>query len=172
MIRTSSAQESRSPGEKRTTILRPGAFASNAGAWAWAVKAGRPVSLPYPGAHNDPVHEHDVAEAARAVLLEPRHRGGLFTLTGPRSLTFAQQVDQLAAVLGRPIAVDHVTRDAWKRETAAYVPGPYADALLDWWEAHDGRPAALTTAVEELTGHPARPFTAWAADHIADFREA
>ncbi|WKK24380.1 hypothetical protein QZH56_01575 [Streptomyces olivoreticuli] len=40
-----------------TTILRPGSFASNAGAWAWPIKAGRPVSLPFPGAHNDPIHE-------------------------------------------------------------------------------------------------------------------
>lgn len=152
-----------------TTILRPGSFASNAGAWAWPIKAGRPVSLPFPGAHNDPIHEKDVAEAAHAAVTNPRHRGGRYTLTGPESMTFAQQIDQLTTVTGRPITINHVTREDWKQEMADYIPAPYADALLNWWESNDGKPVTLTHTVEHLTGHPARPFTTWATDHIADF---
>ncbi|GGV30221.1 SDR family oxidoreductase [Streptomyces spectabilis] len=152
-----------------TTILRPGSFASNAGAWAWPIKAGRPVSLPYPHAHNDAIHEHDVAEAAYAAVTDPRHRGGRFTLTGPDSLTFAGQIEQLAAAIGRPIPVHRASREEWKREMADHIPAVYADALLNWWESHDGRPVPLTDAVEHLTGHPARPFTTWAADHATEF---
>ncbi|KUF18945.1 SDR family oxidoreductase [Streptomyces silvensis] len=152
-----------------TTILRPGSFASNAAVWAWPVKAGRPVSLPFPGAHSDPVHERDIAEAAFAVLTDPRHRGGCFTLTGPESLTFTEQIDQLAEVVATAITVKHVTRAEWKREMADYIPGAYADALLDWWESHDGKPVTTTRTVESLTGGPARPFSVWAADHAADF---
>ncbi|MCP2257667.1 Uncharacterized conserved protein YbjT, contains NAD(P)-binding and DUF2867 domains [Streptoalloteichus tenebrarius] len=152
-----------------TTILRPGSFASNAGAWAWPIKAGQPVNLPYPGAHSDPIHELDIAEVACAVLTDPRHRGEQLTLTGPESLTFAQQIDQLATVLGHSIAVNHVSREQWKREMAPYIPGHYADALLNWWEAHDGVPVDLTNVVEDVTGHPARPFSTWATDHAADF---
>ncbi|MEU5278771.1 NAD(P)H-binding protein [Streptomyces asoensis] len=152
-----------------TTLLRPGSFASNASSWAWSVKAGRPISLPFPGAHTDPLHEKDLAEAAHAVLTDPRHRGGRFTLTGPESLTFAEQIDRLAAVTGRAIATRHVGAREWKEEMAEYVPPVYADALLAWWEAADGRPAPLTRTVEELTGHPARPFTAWATDHAGEF---
>ncbi len=152
-----------------TTILRPGAFAANAASWARPIGAGQPISLPYPGAHSDPLHEKDVAEAAHAVLTDPRHRGGHYTLSGPESLTFAQQIDLLAAALGRPITVRRVTRAQWKEEMADYLPGPYADALLNWWESNDSKPVPLTEAVAELTGHPARPFTAWAADHLADF---
>ncbi|WP_405967107.1 NAD(P)H-binding protein [Streptomyces sp. NBC_00015] len=152
-----------------TTLLRPGSFASNAASWAWPVRAGRPVSLPFPGAHTDPLHERDLAEAAHAVLTDPRHRGGRFTLTGPESLTFAEQIDRLGAVTGRAIAVQHVTAEEWKKETDGHIPAVYADALLAWWESTDGRPVALTRTVEELTGHPARPFTVWATDHVADF---
>ncbi|GHC60259.1 NAD(P)H-binding protein [Streptomyces flavofungini] len=152
-----------------TTILRPGSFASNAGAWAWPIKAGRPVSLPFPDAHNDPIHERDVAEAARAVLSQPRHHGGRFTLSGPESLSFSEQIDRLAAVTGSPATIKQVTRDEWKREMADYIPAGYADALLNWWESNDGKPVALTSTVEKLTGSPARPFTTWAADHVADF---
>jgi uncharacterized protein YbjT (DUF2867 family) len=152
-----------------TTVLRPGSFASNAAAWAWPIRAGRPVNLPFPGAHTDPIHEKDVAEAAHAVLTDPRHRGNRYTLTGPESLTFAEQIDRLAAALGRPVTIGHVSRDEWKREMADYMPGHYADALLNWWESTDGKPVPLTGTVEELTGHPARPFSIWAADHARDF---
>jgi uncharacterized protein YbjT (DUF2867 family) len=152
------------------TILRPGSFASNAGAWAWPIKAGRPVNLPYPDAHNDPIHEKDVAEAAYAVLTDERHRGGAYHLTGPESLTFAQQLDRLAAVLGRPVTVGHVTRDEWKREMAEYIPSHYADALLNWWESTVDKPVALTETVELLTGHPALSFETWATDHAGEFR--
>lgn len=151
------------------TILRPGSFASNASAWAWPIRAGRPVNLPFPTAHTDPIHEKDVAEAAYAVLTDERHRGDAYTLTGPESLTFAQQLDRFAAVLGRPVTVGHVTRDEWKNEMAEYIPGHYADALLNWWESTVDRPVALTRTVELLTGHPALSFETWAADHAGEF---
>src|SRR6185503_3218964 len=96
-------------------------FASNARAWAWPIKAGRPVSLPYPGSHSDPIHERDVAEAAHTVLTDPRHQGWHLHLTGPESLTFSEQIDQLAEVTGRSITVNHVTREEWKQETADYI---------------------------------------------------
>jgi uncharacterized protein YbjT (DUF2867 family) len=153
-----------------TTILRPGSFAGNAAGWAWAVRSGQPISLPYPNSCNDPIHEADIAEAAYAVLTDPAHRGGQFHLTGPQAMTFAEQIDQLAGVLGRPIAVNHVTRQQWKQEMAEHIPGPFADALLDWWASNDGKPVELTTAVQDLTGHPARTFATWAGDHIDDFK--
>jgi hypothetical protein len=50
------------------------------------------------------------------------------------------------------------------------LPGrPCTDALLDWWELHDGSPVEITGAVEEQTGRSARTFAAWAEDHRADF---
>jgi uncharacterized protein YbjT (DUF2867 family) len=141
-----------------TTILRPGSFAANALRWPSGT-----VSLPYPDAHTDPIHELDIAEAALKVLEESRP--GAYTLTGPESLSFREQIDRLARVTGRTITVDAVTREAWKAEMSAHMPGPFADALLDMWQAADGIPVPITDTVEELTGHPARSFTEWAEDH-------
>jgi uncharacterized protein YbjT (DUF2867 family) len=152
-----------------TTILRPGSFAANAGAWAWPIKSGRPVSLPYPGSYNDPIHELDVAEAAFAVLTEVEHHGEQFTLTGPATMTVGEQIDQIAEVTGRPVTVKRVTREEWKQEMAEYVPAAFADALLDWQESTDGKPTELTATVEHLTGHPARTFADWVADHSSTF---
>ncbi|MFG1785101.1 SDR family oxidoreductase [Rhodococcus oryzae] len=153
----------------RTTLLRPGAFAGNAQAWALPIRSGSPVSLPYPGAHNDPIHEADVAEAALAVLTDPGLAGRAYTLSGAESVTFADQIEVLARVIGTPIAVDHVTGDAWKAEMADHVPADYADALLKWWRSNDGTPVELTDHVRVLTGHGPRSFTTWAQDHAAEF---
>ncbi|MBB6348225.1 SDR family oxidoreductase [Nonomuraea muscovyensis] len=157
-------------GPVRATLLRPGSFASNALAWSWSVKAGRPVSLPYPDTHNDPIHEADVAAVALATLTNPEASGTAHTLSGPRSVTLAEQVDILAGVTGTPIDIEHVSREGWKAEMADYIAGPYADALLDWWEANVGRPVPLTDTVERLTGRPARDFTTWAREHADAFR--
>ena len=153
-----------------TTILRPGSFSGNAGAWAWPIKSGHPVSLPFPNSHNDPIHEQDVAEVAYAVLTEPRFQQQEHFLSGPESLTFAEQIDQLSAVIGRPISINQVTPEQWKKEMAEYVPELYAEALIKWWKSNDGRPVQLTGTVEELTGHPARSFATWAQDHANDFK--
>ncbi|MEV0348332.1 NAD(P)H-binding protein [Nonomuraea sp. NPDC050680] len=153
-----------------TTILRPGSFSGNAGAWAWPIKSGRPVSLPFPGSYNDPIHEKDVAEAAFAVLTKPRFQQQKYTLSGPESLTFGEQIDQLSQVTGQPITIKQVSPEEWKQEMAEYIPDLYADALINWWKSNDGNPTPLTHTIEELTGHPARTFASWAQDHAADFK--
>ncbi|WP_412077926.1 NAD(P)H-binding protein [Streptomyces xanthophaeus] len=153
----------------RTTLLRPGSFASNALGWAWSLKSGRPVHLPYPGAYCDPVHEADIAEAAFTVLTDPARAGGAHTLTGPQPLTFATQLGILGSVLGRPLPYESVSAERWKSEVEGYIPGPYADALLDFWASTDGLPTEITDTVERLTGHPARTFETWARDHAGAF---
>lgn len=154
----------------QTTVLRPGSFAANASGWAWAIQSGCPVSLPYAGSYTDPIHEKDVAEAVFAALTDPRHQGGQFTLTGPEALTFTEQINLLTQVTGQDIVVQQVTRDQWKADMAEYIPGPFAEALLNFWESNDGKPVPLTATVEEVTGHPARSFEVWATDHAADFK--
>ncbi|MDF9813855.1 NAD(P)H-binding protein [Streptomyces sp. SPB162] len=151
------------------TFLRPSAFASNAFYWSWQLKTTGTVSLPYPGAHTDAIHEADIAEAAVAVLKDPALRGGAYTLTGAESFTFAEQIDVLARATGRPFAVDAITPEVWKAEMADHVPAAFADGLLAYWRSRDGNPVDLTTGVDELTGHPARPFAVWAAENAAAF---
>lgn len=153
----------------RTTLLRPGSFAGNARAWSRSLAAGRPVRLPYPGAFCDPVHEADLADAALAVLTDPALAGRAYTLTGPQSLTFASQLLILGEILGRPVPYETISAAEWKAEAGGYIPGPYADALLDLWAAADGLPADITDAVERLTGHPARTFRTWAQEHAGAF---
>ncbi|MFI6687521.1 NAD(P)H-binding protein [Streptomyces sp. NPDC050485] len=153
-----------------STFLRPGAFAGNALGWSWAIKSTSTVDLPYPEAQSSPIHEADIAEAALAVLTTPELRGRAYHLTGPASHSAAEQVAALAEAAGRPITVNTVTGEAWKESMAEYIPPSVADSLLSYFAASEGRPDTVTTAVEELTGHPARTFAAWAGENADAFR--
>ncbi|MGC4948081.1 NAD(P)H-binding protein [Streptomyces sp. DT224] len=153
-----------------TTLLRPGAFATNAYGWAGSFRAGRPVDLPYPRSEGSPIHESDIAEAALAALTDPALQGAAHHLTGPASLSAAEQVRILAAATGTPVTVNEVTPAAWKESMASFMPAGVADGLLDYWATTDGTPAEVADGVEKLTGHPARTFATWAAEHAAAFR--
>lgn len=155
-----------------STVLQPGAFAGNALQWRWALESQGAIDLPYPGSYGDPIHERDIAEAALAVLTQPRLRGGTYHLTGPESLTFTEQLTILERAVGSPFPFNTVTREAWKESIAGYMPGAFADGLLNYWASTDGSPAPLTTTVEELTGHPARTFAHWAEENADAFRAA
>ncbi|MGW3657636.1 SDR family oxidoreductase [Streptomyces sp. NPDC005151] len=153
-----------------TTFLRPGAFATNAYQWSAAVRSHGVVDLPYPRSHTSPIHEADIAEAALAVLTEHRLQGSAYHLTGPESLTAAEQIGLLAAASGRPVTVNAVSRSAWKKSVIPYVPEEVAEGLLSYWASTDGSPAEVTGETEKLTGHPARTFAAWAEEHADAFR--
>ncbi|MEV7005970.1 NAD(P)H-binding protein [Streptosporangium sp. NPDC051022] len=153
-----------------STLLRPGAFASNALQWSRAITSTGSVDLPHPNAHTDPIHEADIAAVALAVLADPALRGKEYHLTGPESLTFQEQIDHIAQVIGRPLTVNAVAEETWRREMTEYVPGELVDALLGWQRSHDGVPTETTETVEQVTGRPARTFATWAEEHAAAFK--
>jgi hypothetical protein len=42
--------------------------------------------------------------------------------------------------------------------------------MLDAWARTVDEPEPVTTAVQDITGAPARSFAVWAADHADEFR--
>ncbi|MEU6055552.1 NAD(P)H-binding protein [Streptomyces xanthochromogenes] len=153
-----------------STFLQPGGFAGNALGWAWTAKSTGTVDHPFPGARSSLIHEADIADAALAVLTRPELRGHAYHLTGPASLSVTEQVAILAEAAGRPLTVNAVSAEAWKESTAEFMPPAIADALLGYFASHDGLPDAVTSTVEELTGHPARTFASWARENADAFR--
>ena len=151
-------------------ILRPGMFASNALFW-WApqIRNGNAVRWPYGAAETAPVDERDVAAVATRALLDDRHVGGDYVLTGPESLSQAAQVHAIGDAIGRPIRFEELSPDEFRRETAATWPDAVTEMLLGAWHATLGHPAYVTSSIEEIVGSPARTFSQWAADNAAVF---
>ena len=152
------------------TILRPGIFASNALHW-WApqIRNGDVVRWPYAVAETAPVDERDIAAAAARALLDGRHAGGDYVLTGPESLSQAAQVRAIGDAIGRPLRFDELSPDEFRRETAGTWPSAVAEMLLSAWRATLGHPAFVTSAIQEIVGSPPRTFYRWAADHASAF---
>jgi len=154
-----------------STIIRPGMFASNARLWwASAIRDGDVVRWPYGAAETAPIDERDIASVAARALYEEGHTGGDYVLTGPESLSQAEQVSVIGAALGRQIRFEELSPDEFRRETAGRWPGPVVDMLLAAWGATIGRPAFVTSTVSDVVGSPPRTFRQWVADHADAFR--
>jgi uncharacterized protein YbjT (DUF2867 family) len=153
-----------------STMIRPGMFASNTVSW-WAaqIQAGDVVRWPYGAAETAPIDDRDIAAVAARALYEDGHAGGDYVITGPESLSQAEQVGIIAAAIGRRIRFEELTPDDFRRETAGRWPPPVVDMLLTAWGATIGRPAFVTTTVSDILGSPPRTFRQWAADHAAAF---
>src|SRR5262249_25619726 len=93
-----------------------------------------------------------------------------YVLTGPQSLTHAEQVSTIGRAIGRPLRIEDVSPGEWRRERLPIWPAPLLDMLLDAWAAAAGHPAFVTSAVAEITGAPAHTFFDWASDHADEFR--
>ncbi len=147
-----------------TTALRPGAFDRNTYQWWSGIRAGV-VELPYPHAASAPIDERDIADVAVAALLggpadESPH------LTGPESLTFAEQVGIVAAHLGRPIEVREADPSTVRGQMLARMPEGVVDSLFRYWAHTLDGPAPVTGEVADRTGHPARTYASWVADTL------
>lgn len=154
-----------------TAIVRPGMFASNTLMWwAPAIRSGDVVRWPYGAAEIAPIDERDIAAVAARALQDDGHVGADYVITGPQTLTQAEQVAIVGAALGRTLRFEEMTPDAFRRETAGTWPPPAVEMLLNAWRAAVGHPAYVTSTVESVTGSPARTFREWASDHADAFR--
>ena len=155
-----------------STIIRPGMFASNARLWwADAIRRRAVVRWPYAEAETAPIDERDIAAVAVRALCENGHAGGDYVLTGPESLSQAEQVSIIGSGIGRRISFEELSPDDFRRETAGSWPRPVVDMLLAAWGATIGRPAFVTSTVFDVIGSPPRTFRQWVTDHVAVFLE-
>ena len=155
-----------------STIIRPGMFASNTVFWwASAIRADGVVRWPYGAAETAPVDDRDVAAVAARTLYQDGPAGGDYVLTGPESLSQAQQVGIIGDVLGRRIRFEELSPDEFRRETEGSWPRPAVDMLLAAWGATMGRPAFVTTSVSDVLGSAPRSFRQWVTDHATAFME-
>ncbi|WP_336085054.1 NAD(P)H-binding protein [Nocardia sp. SSK8] len=147
------------------TIVRCSFFAQNfsEGAFLPDVLAGA-VALPNGDVPEPFVHADDIAEVAAAALTDPRHAGELYELTGPRALTFAEAVGEIAGAAGREIGFVPVRRTEFVAALAEYQVPDDVISLLDYLFGTilDGRNSATADGVRRALGREARDFRDYA----------
>lgn len=150
------------------TFLRPYGFATNTLEWAPQIRTGNVVRGAYGAASMTLLHEADIAAVAVRALTTDEHIGARYGLSGPASLSRAEQVAAIGAALGRPLVWEEITREQAKAQMS-WVPAEFADYILGGLAAMVDTPGQPTSTVQEVTGSPARSYAQWAADHAADF---
>lgn len=153
------------------TVLRPTQFASNALWWAASIRERRTVRVPYADTGLPTIHPADIAAVARAALTESGHQGQTYALTGPEQVTARQQVEAIAAALGREVAFAEISREEAHQHMSAFLGAESADAVLDvtGGDVNDELLMVRDT-VSRVTGSPARPFHQWVSENVAAFR--
>lgn len=151
-------------------VLRPGGFASNALAWAESVRTQGVVAAPFGDVGVPVVDPVDIAETAAACLLDDRHTGGVFELTGPEVITPRQQAEVIAAELGSSVRFHELTREEAKAAMTQFVPPELADDTLDIISAPNPAELRISPDVERVLGRAPSSFNDWVARNIDAFR--
>lgn len=111
----------------------------------------------------------DVADVAVAVLRDPAAHADLaYALTGPEALTLAEVAARAGAVVGRDLRFeDETLEEAYASRRAAY-PDAQEFELDAWVSTYtaiaEGTLAAVSDAVERVTGHAPRTLEQALAD--------
>jgi uncharacterized protein YbjT (DUF2867 family) len=152
------------------TIVRCGWFNQNfsEGAFLEPVRSGE-VALPAGSVREPFVDADDIADVAAAALTEEGHAGQLYELTGPRLMTFAEAVAEIAKAAGREIRYVQVSMEEYKAVMAEQqVPADFV-WLIDYLftQVLDGRNAHVTDGVQRALGRRPRDFSEYARDAAA-----
>jgi uncharacterized protein YbjT (DUF2867 family) len=152
------------------TILRSTWFSQNfsEGFFVDQVLNGE-VALPVVTVQEPFVDADDIAEIAVAALIDDRHVGQLYELTGPRLLTFTEAIDEIARAAGREVRYKQVSPEQYASLLAEQnVPEEFV-SLMNYLftEVLDGRNAHLTDGVQRALGRPPRDFSEYARETAA-----
>jgi uncharacterized protein YbjT (DUF2867 family) len=115
------------------------------------------------------VDADDIADVAVAALTEHGHVGEVYELTGPRLLTFADAVGEIARATGRVIRYVPVSIEDFAAELEEQaVPGEWIELLVYLFqEVLDGRNAHLADGVQRALDREPKDFADYARQTAA-----
>ena len=152
------------------TVVRASWFCQNfsEGAFLDMVLAGE-VALPAGEVGEPFVNTDDIADVAVAALTEDGHAGQEYEVTGPRLLTFAEVVDEIARATGRTIRYVQIPPEAFATGVAEMGLPEDIAWLLNYLFATvlDGRNAHLNDGVRRALGREPADFADFARDAAA-----
>ncbi|NGO67986.1 NAD(P)H-binding protein [Streptomyces boncukensis] len=154
------------------TVLRPTWFSQNFTEFpvvSDGIARGE-LRLPVGDGPESFVDVRDVAEVAVEALTGEGHAGETYELSGPRALTWAEAVGELARATGRPLRYTPLSEAEYRRELAAEGWPEEAVEVLSALFGHirEGRSGAVSDGVRRALGREPRGFADYAADYAAE----
>jgi uncharacterized protein YbjT (DUF2867 family) len=107
---------------------------------------------------------NDVAEVMTAALLDTKHVGRAYSLSGPRTLTLTQVAAELSDAIGRPIGYVALEPEQFVAELVRYgVPQEDAESVRDLFAViRNHRSEYTSDGVQQVLGRAPRDFSDWA----------
>ena len=147
------------------TVVRASWFNQNfsEGAFFDMVMAGE-IALPAGEVGEPFIDADDIADVAVVALTEDGHAGQTYEVTGPRLLTFAKAVDEIAQATGRTIQYVQISPEAFAAGVAEMGLPEDIAWLLNYLFATvlDGRNAHLNDGVSRALGREPGDFAEYA----------
>ncbi len=128
------------------------------------------LAMPKPNAKVPYVDTDDIADVVVSSLLDDKHNGQIYEVTGPRLLTFQEIADEISSATGRVIQYTPITMEAYNGiMKEAGLPDDYIwliNYLFD--EVLDNEVNSMVCDdVEKVLGRPAKDFSDWASETAA-----
>jgi uncharacterized protein YbjT (DUF2867 family) len=152
------------------TILRAGAFASNAYGWAESVRAERTVFAPFGDVGIPVVDPADIAAVAAAALRKDEHAGRIYELTGPVAVTPREQAAAIGAAIGEPVRFVELTREQAHARLSAFMPEPVVETTLQILGEPQPAELRISPDAERVLGRSPRSFADWARANAPAFQ--
>lgn len=147
------------------TVVRCSWFMQNfdEGVFVESLLAGE-VALPVSDTPEPFVDVDDIADVVAAALTDDKHIGQLYELTGPRMLSFAQAVQEIAQAAGREIPFVRIPMQDFAVGAAEQGTPPEIVEFLGYLftEVLDGRNAHLADGVQRALGREPGDFASYA----------
>jgi uncharacterized protein YbjT (DUF2867 family) len=152
------------------TIVRCSWFAQNfSESFLLEPILARDVALPADTVSEPFVDADDIADVATEALLDERHTGQLYELTGPRLLTFSEAVQEIARAANRPIRFTTIPLEDFTAGLTAAGLAKDEVSLVAYLftTVLDGRNSSLTHGVQRALGRAPRDFADYASKTAA-----
>ncbi|MBS7254566.1 NAD(P)H-binding protein [Flavobacterium branchiicola] len=124
------------------------------------------VSLPRAEALEPFTDADDIADVIVEAILDDKHNGKTYELTGPRLLTFKDAVNEIAEASGKNIAFQGLSLEEYTQMLREYkVPEDHIWLVNYLFEqVLDGRNSHITSDIEQILGRKAKDFSAYAIE--------
>lgn len=124
------------------------------------------VALPRAEALEPFTDADDIADVIVTSLLNEKHNGQTYELTGPRLLTFKEVIAEIAKASGREIAFQDLTLEEYIQMLREYQVSEDHIWLVNYLfeQVLDGRNSSITNDIEKILGRKAKDFSAYALE--------
>jgi len=153
------------------TFVRPSGFMTNLLAWTHSIKTEGIVRSSTGSGARPFIHSEDIAAVSVEAMLSEDYSGKTLSITGPRSLTFADVTQIIAEAIGKPLVYRPISDEEGEERysTVSASPEETAAHVALWRAIREGRLAATTDEVETILARKPLSLERWASENACHF---